>query len=71
MAVFAGYPKDTLTFLADLCRHNTKAWFDDHRSAQGVARDRQGRGGEPRNYRLGHWRKQLPVHRWLVDELQR
>ncbi len=28
---FTGYPKETLAFLAGLRRHNTKAWFDEHR----------------------------------------
>ena len=32
MGDFAGFPKQTLTFLRGLQRHNTKAWFDEHRA---------------------------------------
>lgn len=32
MSDFAGFPKQTLTFLRGLAKHNTKAWFDAHRS---------------------------------------
>jgi uncharacterized protein (TIGR02453 family) len=29
---FAGFPPEGLRFLADLARHNEKAWFDEHRA---------------------------------------
>ncbi len=31
MSDFAGFPKQTPTFLRNLANHNDKAWFDDHR----------------------------------------
>ena len=32
MTDFAGFPKQTLTFLRGLRRNNSKAWFDEHRA---------------------------------------
>ncbi len=32
MTSFAGFPKQTLTFLRSLAKNNDKAWFDDHRN---------------------------------------
>ena len=29
---FTGFPKDTLTFLADLAKHNERKWFEAHRA---------------------------------------
>jgi hypothetical protein len=71
MATFAGYPEETLRgFAADgsaarLLLHD--GLWTGHEEPPPAALHR----AEFVDSCLRHWRKQLPVHRWLVDELQR
>ena len=72
MATFESFRADARV-LRDLAEHNEKPWFDAHRD------DYERWWLAPARafveaiveHCMTHWRAALPIHRWLVDTLQR